>query len=254
MTSELQHHIRCSVGDIAPSVLLPGDPARAEVIGSMLDGSTRIAVNREYTTFTGTWNGVPVSVTSTGIGCPSAAIAVEELARCGARQLVRVGTSGSMQPGVGPGDLVVGTGAIRDEGTSRAYLPIEFPAVADHILAGALATSARQSQRRTHLGVIHSKDSFYGQKEPQNMPVADELTARWSAWQAGGALCSEMETAAIFTVATVRAIRAGSICLVASSLDGSSRLGGKELEKGVIELSTVALNAIAADAETNDPT
>jgi uridine phosphorylase len=249
MPINLQHHIQCGPGDIAPAVLLPGDPARADRIGQMLDGSRLVARHREYTTYTGTWNGAPVSVTSTGIGCPSTAIAVEELVRCGAKALIRVGTSGSMQPAVGPGDLVIATAAIRDEGTSPAYMPIEFPAVGDIEIAAALAAAGRSRGRTCHLGVIHSKDSFYGQKEPETMPVAHHLQSRWSAWQAGGALCSEMETSALYVISSVRGVRAGSICIVASAHDKSRRLSGDDLESGLNDLVTAALD-VAADSST----
>jgi len=246
MASARQHHIRCASGEIAPWVLLPGDPARAERIGGMLDAAVRVAANREFTTYTGLWNGAPVSVTSTGIGCPSAAIAVEELIRCGATMLVRVGTSGSMQPDVAPGDFVVATAAVRDEGTSRAYIPTEFPAVADPEVALRLRDCAAQRGARVHLGIMHSKDSFYGQKEPDSMPIAGTLKERWGAFRAGGALCSEMESSTIFVVSTVRRARAGSICLVASSHDGAERIGGDDLERAITTLSETALDAAAA--------
>lgn len=243
MTAARQHHIHCGTGDIAPWVLLPGDPARAELIGSMLDSGVRVAANREFTTYTGLWKGSPVSVTSTGIGCPSAAIAVEELIRCGAKMLVRVGTSGSMQADVSPGDFVVATAAVRDEGTSHAYIPAEFPAVADPEIALQLRACALRRSARVHFGVIHSKDSFYGQKEPDSMPISGVLKERWTAFCRGGALCSEMESSTIFVVSNIRKARAGAICLVASSHDGKQRIGSGDLERAITSLSETALDA-----------
>ncbi|MGX8704888.1 MAG: nucleoside phosphorylase, partial [bacterium] len=144
------------------------------------------AQNREYTTFTGTLDGKKVSVTSTGIGSPSAAIAIEELVRCGAKTLIRVGTCGGMALPVKGGDIVIATGAVRMEGTSKEYAPLEFPAVPDFEVTMALREAAlREAHERDfhcHLGVIQSKDSFYGQHEPGNKPVSEELLAKWNAW------------------------------------------------------------------------
>ncbi|MDX1599892.1 MAG: nucleoside phosphorylase [Anaerolineales bacterium] len=243
--SEVQHHLRCGPGDVAPYVLLPGDPARAEVIASHFDEARQVAENREYLTFTGTSGGVPVSVTSTGIGCPSMAIAVEELARIGVQALIRVGTGGAMQSHLMPGDLVVATSAVRDEGTSAAYLPRPFPAVADFDLTWALSEAAEASNRNWHRGVIHSKDSFYGQKEPERMPVAEELQAKWRAWVRGGALLSEMETATLFIVGAVLGVAAGSICTVASNDEHGVRLAeGAEREQAIADLTDCALDAV----------
>ena len=244
--SARQHHLQCERGEIAPVVLLPGDPARATLIASFLDEVTAVADAREFRTYTGAYRGNPVSVTSTGIGCPSTAIAVEELVRLGARTLVRVGTAGAVSAHVEPGDLVVATGAIRDEGTTTQYLPLAFPAVADLALASELAAAAARTQRRVHVGVMHTKDSFYGQKQPETMPMADELRRRWSAWRAAGALCSEMETSALFVVAAVRAVSAGSICLVASSADGERRLAADAAKAAVEDAIVAALEAVVA--------
>ena len=239
---ERQHHIRCGPGDVAPIVLLPGDPARATLIASFLEDARQVADSREFRTYTGSYRGTPVSTTSTGIGCPSTAIAAEELIRLGARTLVRVGTAGAVAPHVDPGDLVVATGSIRDEGTTPQYVPPEFPAVADPALAVALARVAAASGRRVHLGVMHTKDSFYGQKEPETMPVAARRAERWTAWTAAGAR-SEMETAALFIVAAVRGVSAGSICLVASGADGR-RLDADESPAGIAAAIRAALDAV----------
>lgn len=213
------HHIRLLPGEVGRYVLLPGDPGRVEKIASRFDHPRFVASNREYVTWTGTLDGVRVSCTSTGIGCPSTAIAVEELVGAGADTFVRVGTSGAMQRNIRTGDVGVITGAIRDEGTSRHYLPLEFPAVADVDVTVALRDGARDAGIPFHLGVAQSKDSFYGQHERQRMPVAPELARRWDAWMAGGAICSEMEAATLFIVASTLRVRAGGVMLIFQNLD-----------------------------------
>lgn len=219
----LQYHIRCKSGDVGRYVLMPGDPGRAPQIAQYLDEAQEVAFNREYRTFTGHIDGVPVSVCSTGIGCPSTAIAIEELARCGADTFIRVGTSGRMQAHINVGDLIVATSAIRDEGTSQQYLPLAFPAVADPTVVFALMKACQQSNVPFHTGVVQSKDSFYGEVEAARMPMAEQLQARWKAWVAGGALCSEMEAATLFIVASVLRKRAGALML-AEAHDGMDRL------------------------------
>jgi len=210
-----QYHIQCGPGDIGRYVLLPGDPGRCALIAKYFDDATLIAQNREYTTYTGTLDGVKVSVTSTGIGGPSTAIAVEELSAIGADTFIRVGTSGGMQPFTKIGDLVIATAAVRDEGTSSHYLPMEFPAVAHPDLVEALREAARRTGVRYHVGVVHSKDSFYGEVQPQRMPIAKRLLERWEAWVKGGTLCSEMESATLFIVSSVLGKRASGLMLVA---------------------------------------
>lgn len=205
------YHIACRVGDVGRYVILPGDPGRCELIAAHLDSPIRIALNREYVTYTGYLDGVKVSVTSTGIGGPSAAIAIEELVELGADTFIRVGTCGGMSEKVHGGDCVIVTGAVRSEGTSREYAPIEFPAVPDFRVTTALVSSADNLGFRYHAGVVHNKDSFYGQHNPNSMPVSYELTAKWEAWKRLGVLASEMESAAIFTVCAARGVRAGAV-------------------------------------------
>jgi uridine phosphorylase len=217
MQAELMHHIHLRRGDVGRYVLLPGDPGRCELIASYFDDARLVAANREYTTYTGTLLGEPVSVTSTGIGCPSTAIAVEELIAVGADTFIRVGTSGGMQPELDPGDLAIVTGAIRDEGTTLHYMPIEFPAVADVQVVAALRQAARQVGAKAHLGISQSKDSFYGQHQPERMPVAQHLLDRWQAWRMGGAICSEMEAAAIFILGSIYRKRTGGVMLIAAN-------------------------------------
>jgi uridine phosphorylase len=196
---------------------LPGDPGRCEVIARWFDNPVKVAQNREYVTYTGTLLGEKVSVTSTGIGGPSTAIAVEELAMVGAETFIRVGTSGAMQPAIGVGDLAIVTAAIRDEGTTRQYMPIEFPAVADIDVTLALRAAAEKLGLTFHLGVSQSKDSFYGEVEPDRQPLAEELNARRRAWIAGGAVCSEMEAATVFVVSSILHKRAGGVMLIVNN-------------------------------------
>lgn len=205
------YHIACAPGDVGKYVILPGDPGRCEKIAAHFDSPVKVASNREYTTYTGYLDGVKVSVTSTGIGGPSASIAVEELTELGADTFIRVGTCGGMSKKVRGGDCIVVTGAVRNEGTSREYAPIEYPAVPDFGVTSALVSAAEKLGFRYHAGVVHNKDSFYGQHSPESMPVSYELTAKWEAWKRLGVLASEMESAAIFTVCAVRGTRAGAV-------------------------------------------
>lgn len=210
------YHIGLSKEDIegARYAILPGDPGRVESIAKYLDNPRKIGENREYTSYVGSLNRENVLVISTGMGGPSTAICVEELAIIGITHLIRVGTSGGMQLDVMPGDVVVATGAIRQEGTSKEYLPIEYPAVADIDCSLALRESAKELGLTCHTGVVQCKDSFYGQHSPNKMPVSYELLNKWDAWVKGGALCSEMETASLFTVASTLRLHAGAVLLV----------------------------------------
>jgi uridine phosphorylase len=213
----VMHHIQLKRGDVGRYVLLPGDPGRCGCIAEYFENAEMIAQSREYTTYTGFLQGKMVSVVSTGIGCPSTAIAVEELAAIGADTFIRVGTSGAMQQYMQVGDLVITSAAVRDEGTTKQYMPIEFPAVADLDVTLALREAAKRLGVRYHVGVTQSKDSFYGQRHPERMPVAEQLMNRWKAWIAGGVLCSEMEAASIFVVSSILKKRAGGIMLVVAN-------------------------------------
>ena len=211
---EGEFHIHVKKGEVGRYVILPGDPGRCEKIAKYFDEPAFVAQNREYVTYTGKLCGVPVSVTSTGIGGPSASIAMEELIHCGADTFIRVGTAGGMKKEVMGGDVCIATGAIRFEGTSKEYAPIEWPAVADFEVTRALKDAADRLGFSNHTGVVQCKDSFYGQHSPDSMPAAAMLKERWDAWLDMGALCSEMESAALFTVAAARGVRAGSVLLV----------------------------------------
>ncbi len=210
----IQYHIRLKKGDVGRYAILPGDPKRVPLIASFLDDPKQIADSREYVTYTGLIDGTPVCVTSTGIGGPSASIAMEELHKCGVDTFIRMGTCGGIALPVMGGDAVIATGAVRMEGTSREYAPIEFPAVADYDIVTAMKQTAVKLGLKHHLGIVQCKDSFYGQHDPSIMPVSYELMNKWEAWKRLGVLASEMESAALFTVASYLHVRCGSVFFV----------------------------------------
>ncbi len=212
-----QYHIQVAPGEVGKYVILPGDPKRCAKIAKYFENPVLVADNREFITYTGNLDGVKVSVTSTGIGGPSASIAMEELYRCGADTFLRVGTCGGMQTEVKSGDIVIATGAIRMEGTSREYAPIEYPAVADLNVTNALVVGAKEKGFNFHTGVVQCKDAFYGQHEPEKMPAGYELLNKWEAWKMMGCLASEMESAALFIAAGKLRARAGSCFLVVAN-------------------------------------
>ena len=211
---ELQFHIKCKEGDVGRYCILPGDPGRCEKIAAYFDDPVKVQSNREYTTYTGTLLGEKVSVCSTGIGGPSAVIAMEELAAIGADTFIRVGTCGGIALQVQSDDVVIATGAVRHEGASREYAPIEFPAVSDYHVQEALVAAAKALGKPWHAGVVQCKDSFYGQHDPRRMPVSYELQNKWEAWKRLGCKASEMESAALFVAASHLRVRCGSDFLV----------------------------------------
>ena len=208
--TEKQYHIQCVEGDVGRYVLLPGDPGRCEAIAKLFDDPIHIGMNREYNIWTGTLCGEKVSVCSTGIGGPSASIAMEELVNIGADTFVRIGTCGGIHLDVKPGDVVVATGAIRFEHTSLEYAPIEYPAVANFDITAALKQSSEELGFCTHTGIVQCKDSFYGQHSPERSPVSYELLQKWESWKRLGVKASEMESAALFVVADALGVRCGS--------------------------------------------
>ena len=207
---EKQFHIHCVEGDVGRYCILPGDPGRCESIAALFDDAKHVAQNREFNIYTGTLLGEKVSVCSTGIGGPSASIAMEELAAIGADTFIRVGTCGGIAMDVLPGDVVVATGAIRYEHTSLEYAPIEFPAVPDFDVTAALKAASESLGYRTHTGVVQCKDSFYGQHSPEKSPVYYDLLQKWESWKRLGVKASEMESAALFVVAAALGVRCGS--------------------------------------------
>ena len=206
----MQFHIHCKAGDVGRYVFLPGDPGRCESIAAHFDNPVHIGMNREYNIYTGTLLGEKVSVCSTGIGGPSASIAMEELTAIGADTFIRIGTCGGIDLNVKSGDVVVANGAIRYEHTSMEYAPIEFPAVPDFDLTAALKAAGEDLGFRTHVGVVQCKDSFYGQHSPEKSPVYYDLLQKWESWKRLGVKASEMESAALFVVAAALGVRCGS--------------------------------------------
>ncbi len=218
-----QYHTGVGPEDIGGYVILPGDPKRCAKIAEHFDNPVLVADSREYVTYTGTLDGVKVSVTSTGIGGPSAAIAIEELTRCGAHTFIRVGTCGGMQEEICGGDVVIANGAIRMEGTSREYAPIEYPAVPDIYVTNALMESADEQGIRNHVGVVQCKDSFFGQHQPEVMPVSYQLENKWEAWLRMGCKASEMESAALFIAGSFLRVRVGSCFLVVANQERAKK-------------------------------
>lgn len=241
-----QFHINVEPGDVGEYVILPGDPKRCSAIARHLDNAELIADSREFVTYTGYLNGVKVSVTSTGIGGPSAAIAIEELVNCGAKTFIRVGTCGGMDIDVKGGDLVIASGSIRMEGTTREYAPIEFPAVSDFDVTTALVEASSKLKVNYHVGVVQSKDSFYGQHSPDTKPVNYELQNKWNAWLKLGCKASEMESAALFIVSSYLKVKSGAIFLALANQE-REKLG---LDNPVVYDTEIAIK-VAVEAIKN---
>lgn len=244
MKEQLTHHLHCAMGEVGRYVILPGDPGRVPKIAAYLDEAHHVKTNREYVTYTGMLEGERVSVTSTGIGGPSASIAMEELVRLGADTFIRVGTCGGIDSSLVPGDLIIPTGAIRKDGTGREYVPIEYPAIPDHRLVCELEGAADRLGKRHHLGVVECKDSYYGQHDPDRMPVSYELRQKWEAWKKAGALGSEMESSTLFIVASTLRARCATVLLLCRNLERETdRQGGEE---GVWETAPAIETAVEA--------
>ena len=248
-----EYHIKTGKNEIGKYVILPGDPKRSAKIAAYLDDAKLVADNREFVTYTGYLEGEKVSVTSTGIGGPSAAIALEELVHCGADTFIRVGTCGAMQLDIMGGDIVVATGAVRMEGTSKEYAPIEYPAVASYPVIQALTKACETTGVRYHTGIVQSKDSFYGQHEPGTKPVSYELEAKWEAWKRMGCLASEMESAALFIAGSFLRVRVGSCFLVVANQE-RAKLGLSNAQvhdtELAIETAVDALRILIRDDKT----
>ena len=218
----LQYHLQIRTGDVGRYVILPGDPKRCVKIAKYFEDAKLIADSREFVTYTGYLEGEKVSVTSTGIGGASAAIAIEELVKAGADTFIRVGTCGGIDTDVKGADIVVATGAIRTEGTSKEYAPIEFPALAHFDIVSALISACKKQGVSYHTGVVQSKGSFYGQHDPERMPVSYELLNKWEAWKRLGVKASEMESAALFVAASALKVRCGANFLVMGNQERES--------------------------------
>jgi len=242
MDSEKEYHIGIAPGEIPKLVLLPGDPDRSKKIAEMFfDNPEEIAKKREYWSFKGTWNDVPVAVCSTGIGCPSAAIALEELVKVGCKTFIRVGTSGAISHKVVSGDIVIFSGSVRDEGTSRQYVPIEFPAVAHPDTVIALAKAAEKRGATYHVGIGHSKDAFYSE-HPDYVADPESMRKKWAAMKDANVLATEMEAAALFVIGHLRGVKVGAACVViGENVDQEAKIVGKP---PLDDLVTVSLDAL----------
>ena len=240
----MQYHIHLSEEHAAKYAIIPGDPGRVEKIAAYLDNAKQVGYNREYNSYLGYLDGEKVLVVSTGIGGPSCVICVEELAKIGVDTFIRVGTCGGMQPEIEPGDVIIATGAIRQDGTSREYLPIEFPAVADFKVTSALYNAAETLGLTNHIGVVQAKDSFYGQHSPESMPISSELLAKWEAWKRGGCLASEMEGAALFIVSAARKLRSGAVFHCVWNQEAAKTAMPKERKEDTSAAIKTAIEAI----------
>ena len=244
MTDDREYHIGIAPGEIPKLVLLPGDPDRARDIAmKFFDNPEEISKKREYWSFKGKWKGVPVAVCSTGIGCPSAAIAMEELVKVGCTTFLRVGTSGAISRSVNAGDLVIFTGSVRDDGTSRQYVPIQFPAVADPEMVMALIKAAQDRGAKYHVGIGHSKDAFYSE-HPDLVADPEGTRTKWEAMRKAGVLATEMEAASLFVIGHLRGVKVGSACVViGENIEKEQKIVGKP---PLDDLVTIALDAITS--------
>ncbi|MHA1963078.1 MAG: nucleoside phosphorylase [Candidatus Thorarchaeota archaeon] len=244
MTDDREYHIGIAPGEIPELVLLPGDPDRARDIAlKFFDEPEEIAQKREYLSFKGKWKGVPVAVCSTGIGCPSAAIAMEELVKVGCTVFLRVGTAGAISRSVATGDLVIFAGSVRDDGTSRQYVPIQFPAVADPEIVVALTKSAQIRGVKYHVGIGHSKDAFYSE-HPDYVADPEGTRRKWDMMRDSGVLATEMEAAALFVIGHLRGVKVGTVCVViGENVEKEVKIVGKP---PIDDLISVALDAITS--------
>ncbi len=227
MDSDREYHIHLAAGELPELVLLPGDPARAKTIADMyLSSPQEVAKNREYWTFKGRYNGVEVGICSTGIGCPAASIALEELIRIGCRVFIRVGTAGAIDPTLRAGDLVILTATVRDDGTSKQYVPVQYPAVADPEIVIQLAAAARRRGVSHRIGIGHCKDAFYSEF-PQMTTDPESTRRHWETLKRARVIATEMESAALFVIGQLRGVRVGTVCvIVGEPIENEAKIAG----------------------------
>ncbi|TFG30831.1 nucleoside phosphorylase [Candidatus Thorarchaeota archaeon] len=242
MESIKEYHIGIGPGELPALVLLPGDPNRSQKIAEeYFENPKEVAKNREYWSFKGTWKGTQVGVCSTGIGCPSAAIALEELVKIGCKAFIRVGTSGAISRNVVAGDIVIFSGSVRDEGTSRQYVPIEFPAIADPDIVQALTKAADELGVRYHIGIGHSKDAFYSE-HPSYVTDTDSMRKRWAALRSSRVLATEMEASSLFVVGHLRGVKVGAVCVViGENVEKEEKIIGKPPLDNLVKIALDAL-------------
>ncbi len=243
---ELEYHIGLKEGDVGEYVLLPGDPARVEKIAGFFDEAEEVNHVREFRTFTGTYEGINVSVMSTGIGCPSMAIAVEELERIGVETLIRVGTAGSLRPEVELGSVTVSSGAIRLDGTTREYVPVEYPAVADFDVTAALRMAARELGVDHQTGIVHCKDAFYTEAS-EDLPLAKQQEELWETWEKASVLSTSMETSALFVLGSIKGIPCGEVLANIGKTYAEEPVVEKAGVEEAIEIGLEAIRLLASE-------
>lgn len=244
-------NLHISKEDVGHYAILTGSLERVAIIAEHLNHAQKVAQHREFITVSGYFNGIKLTVTSTGIGSPSAVIGLEELAKLGVDTFIRIGTSGSLQEDVKVGDLIVATGAVRDEGTSPAYVPLYYPAVASFEVVWALQRSAQQFKRAVKAGIIHSKDALW-QETPKGFPLELEINRKWEVLKQANVLCTEMESAALFVVGSIRKVKVGAIILSAGlTYQGRPDIENELTEQGLQDAIKITLGAFAIMAEDN---
>ena len=238
---QVQYHIRCKKDDVNKAVLLPGDIERADYIGTkFFRNSEKIIENREFHIYNGSYENKPVAVCSTGIGCMSAAVAIEELTNIGCKYFIRVGTCGSLSPEIYPGDIIIATGAVRGDGASKEYVPIEYPAVADYRTVTALKNRAKKESTNHGLGIIRTHDAFY-----MESPFAfGDYKKRVAIWTEAGVLAIENEASALFVIGSLRKVQVGAILVATGNLITGKKGTKNELQKSVDKAITIAAGAL----------
>lgn len=241
MGEDPRYHIRVSCEELGKYVIMPGDRGRVQRIAKYLDNAEKKAENREYLTYTGTLNGVPVSVMSSGMGGPCVGIGVEELLTCGVHTIIRVGTTGALQTGLKLGDSIIATAAVRKDGTSGEYIPYEFPAVGDFDTIGALVNAAKKVGNPYHTGIVISTDAYYARHFN-----SEESLKYMKLMQKAGVLCVEMEIATLYTLSAIKGFRAGAILTIREEIvNEEERIqAGEKYEKGLEKSIQIAIEAI----------
>ena len=243
-------HTGVAQGEVGRYVLIPGSVERAKLISEYFDEPRLLCQNREFLTYVGTLEGVPVAVTSTGIGGPSTAITVEELHACGADTFIRVGSCASTSPKSCIGDVIIPSGAVRMEGVGDHFMPLEFPAVPDYGIFRHLEAAARRSGYPYNTGVTITKDSFYTQGSPETKPVCEELKYKWKAYERAGATNTSMECAPLFLMGAALGLRTASIMVCATNFHAYSndkKNYPSNWERRAIEVTIAGLRDIIRD-------
>ncbi len=238
---QVQYHIRCKKNEVNKAVLLPGDIERADYIGiKFFKEPVKITENREYHIYNGTYENKAVAVCSTGIGCMSAAVAIEELTNIGCKYFIQVGTCGSLSPEINTGDIIIVTGAVRGDGASKEYVPIEYPAVADYRTVNALRNRAKKQDTDYKLGIIRTHDAFY-----MESPFAfGDYKKRIFIWAEAGILAIENESSTLFVIGSLRKVQVGTILVAAGNLITSKESTKNELQKSIDKAITIAAGAL----------